>query len=222
MTTVHDRIATGPGQEKTVSVTELLRAASEGDQEAWEEIVRRYHNLVWARVRACRLQHADACDAVQMTWLRLAENCHKIQSPEHLGGWLTTTAYRECLRILRRPTHLSYVADAVAEPADPGAGPEARVIEANTEADTARMLRILLDDLPPRWRILLEELFTDEPPPYDKVAATIGIPRGSIGPTRARALQRLRRMSDEHGLTESRWGWEEPGRPRSSSQLGRI
>jgi RNA polymerase sigma factor (sigma-70 family) len=200
MPTVHDQTAIRAGQEEILSVTELLWAAGDGNPSAWGEIVRRYHGLVGAKVRSFRLQHADACDAAQMTWLRLAENCHKIQHPERLGGWLSTTAHRECLRILRRPTHLSYGAEAMADPPDPAAGPEQRIID----ADTAQALRILLDELPSRWRSLLQELFTDQPRPYAEVARTTGIPRGSIGPTRARALQQLRRMVDEHGLTESR------------------
>ncbi|MDQ4020382.1 MAG: hypothetical protein M3257_01845 [Actinomycetota bacterium] len=53
-------------------------------------------------MRSFRLQEADALDAVQMTWLRLAENAHRVQFPEKLGGWLATTARRECLRIQRQ------------------------------------------------------------------------------------------------------------------------
>jgi RNA polymerase sigma factor (sigma-70 family) len=196
-TTVHDRTAVRAGQEQVASATELLRAAGEGDPSAWEEIVHRYNSLVWAKVRSYRLQHADACDAAQMTWLRLAENCHKIQDPERLGGWLATTAHRECLRILRRPKHTSYSAEATPEPADPSADPDQRLID----ADTAQALRTLIDELPPRWRTLIQELFTDSPRSYAEVAHTTGIPTGSIGPTRTRALQQLRRMINERGLT---------------------
>ena len=85
----------------STDIGELLARAARRDPLAWEEILRRYSGLVWARVRSCRLQDADVVDAVQMTWLRLAENCDRIEHPDRLGGWLTTTAYRECLRILR-------------------------------------------------------------------------------------------------------------------------
>ncbi|HSV64642.1 MAG TPA: sigma-70 family RNA polymerase sigma factor [Mycobacteriales bacterium] len=197
MITVHDRTAIRAGQEQGASVTELLRVASEGDRSAWEEIVRRYNSLVWAKVRSYRLQHADTCDAVQMTWLRLAENHHKIQDPERLGGWLATTAQRECLQILRRPKHSSYSAEAMPEPADPAADPDQWLID----ADTAQALRTLIDELPPRWRTLIQELFTDSPRSYAEVARTTGIPTGSIGPTRARALQQLRQMINERGLS---------------------
>lgn len=174
MTTVHDQ-SIRTGQEKALSVAELLRAAGDGNPLAWEEIVRRYLALVWAKVRSFRLQHADACDAAQVTWLRLAENCHRIRNPEHLGGWLVTTAHRECLRILRRPTHLSYADEAMVNPTDPAAGPEQRIID----ADTAQALDIFLNELPPRQRALLQELFTN-PQSYTEVAHTPPEPRGAV------------------------------------------
>ncbi|MGH3922686.1 MAG: RNA polymerase sigma factor, partial [Pseudonocardiaceae bacterium] len=72
------------------SVDDLLSRARGGEPGAWEEIVRRYSNVVFATVRSFRLQDADALDAVQMTWLRLAENAHRVQVPDRLAGWLAT------------------------------------------------------------------------------------------------------------------------------------
>ncbi|MGH3853502.1 MAG: RNA polymerase sigma factor [Pseudonocardiaceae bacterium] len=184
-------------RKTTESVAELLPRISEGNPAAWEEIVARYGTLVSATVRSFRLQDADALDAVQTTWLRLAENAHRVQFPERLGGWLTTTARRECLHILRQTTpapHLSATTpDTVA---DPSAGPEQRVID----ADTARTLGKLLATLSPHRRTLLRALLTDDPRPYADIARATGIPRGSIGPTRARALRQLRHTIEQHGL----------------------
>jgi RNA polymerase sigma factor (sigma-70 family) len=165
---------------------------------AWEEIVRRYSKLVSMTVRSFRLQDADALDAVQMTWLRLAENARQVQFPERLGGWLTTTARHECLHILRHRTKLAAepVGAVTKTVADPSAGPEQCVID----ADTAQTLWKLVDDLPPRQRTLLRALFTDKPRPYSEVARAIGIPPGAIGPTRARTLQRLQSRLEQHGL----------------------
>lgn len=184
----------------SLSVSGLLRRAGEGDRAAWEEIVRRYRGLVVAKVRSFRLQDADAHDAVQMTWLRLAENCHRIHSPEHLGGWLATVATRECLHILRHATHsLDGTDTAVANVIDLSIGPEQRVID----MDTARTLRDLVAELPPRRRTLLRELFADEPPSYAELARLTGIPLGSIGPSRARALRQLRRKLDDDQLEQA-------------------
>jgi len=135
------------------SIAELLAGISRGDPAAWEEIMNRYERLVFAKVRSFHLQEADTLDAVQMTWLRLAENAHKIQFPDHLGGWLATTARRECLHILRhRSKQVPSAIDVAAENVtDQAASPEQGVIN----ADTARMLWGLVAELPPRQQILL-------------------------------------------------------------------
>jgi RNA polymerase sigma factor (sigma-70 family) len=186
----------------TPSVADLLLRIGEGDPTAWEEIVRRYSKLVSTTVRSFRLQDADALDAVQMTWLRLAENARQVQLPERLGGWLATTARRECLHILRQtkpvPEHIDVVPETVA---DPSAGPGQRVID----ADTAQALWKLVGELPPRRRTLLRALFTDSPRPYAEVARVAGIQPGAIGPTRARALRQLRDTLEQHELGLGAW-----------------
>jgi len=181
----------------TASMAGLLSRAGHGDSVTWEEVVRRYSKLVSATVKSFRMQDADALDAVQMTWLRLAENAHQVQRSERLGGWLATTARRECLRILRQARSIPEPIETVVETvADPSVGAEQGFIE----ADTARMLWKLVDKLPLRQRVLLRALFADRPQPYAEVARTAGIPAGAIGPTRARALRQLRVWLDEHGL----------------------
>jgi RNA polymerase sigma factor (sigma-70 family) len=175
--------------DATTNMTELLPRAANGDPRAWEEILRRYSALVVATVRSFRLQDADTLDAVQTTWLRLAENAHRIQHPNRLGAWLATTARRECLGILRNITPLPHLPSAVHEAAiEPSSGPEHIAIE----ADETRWLWQHVDELPPRRRTLLRALFTDNPQPYAEIATIIGIPPGGIGPTRNRALQQLR------------------------------
>ncbi|MGI9063529.1 MAG: RNA polymerase sigma factor [Pseudonocardiaceae bacterium] len=180
-----------------LEAAELLQRAGENDPVAWEEILRRYRSVVVATVRAFRLQEADTRDVVQMTWLRLAENTHRIRHPEQLGGWLATTARRECLHILRHAKRTPFATEAVVDNlADPAVGPEQRVID----TETAQMLRKLVAELPPRRRSLLGALFTDHPRPYAELAATVGIPVGSIGPTRNRALYQLRQMLEDRQL----------------------
>jgi len=176
---------------------ELVHHAARGDPAAWQEIMRRYSRLVAAKVRGFRLQDADAHDAIQMTWLRLAENLHRIQQPERLGGWLATTAARECLHIVRHAQRTPPVADDMIDTlTDPSANPEQQVINAHT----TQTLRTLMAELPPRRRRLLRALFTDHPPTYAELSRATGIPPGSIGPTRNRALRQLRQMLHDHGL----------------------
>jgi RNA polymerase sigma factor (sigma-70 family) len=178
-------------------MADLLLRVGDGNPAAWDEIFLRYGKLVSTTVRSFRLQEADALDAMQMTWMHLAENAHRVRFPERLGGWLATTARRECLHILRQTNPASgairIVPDTVV---DPSAGPEQRVID----ADISRTLWMLVAGLSPRRRALLRALFRDNPLSYAEVARAAEIPPGGIGPTRARALQQLRRRLNEQEL----------------------
>lgn len=171
----------------------LFRRACAGEQGAWDVLVARYTALLWRIARAHHLTPADAADVVQTTWLRLVEHSTQISEPERLGGWLATTARRECLRVLRlsrreRPHPDDHEAfdglDAAAPP------PDTRLLRQERDA----LLWSAVAELPERSRLLLEVLMADPPPSYDDVAAALGIPRGSIGPTRARSLARLREI----------------------------
>lgn len=185
-------------------VAELLRSAGRGEQGAWEEIVRRYGGLVTAVVRSFRLQEADGRDAEQRTWLRLVENRHQVREPERLGAWLSTTARRECLRILRDARGVAMLADADTVP-DPACDIERRVVD----AETAARLWAVVETLSPRRRTVVRALFAADPAPYTDVARATGLPVGSLGPTRARALRQLRTMLDEPPAGDPR-----SGRPR--------
>jgi RNA polymerase sigma factor (sigma-70 family) len=179
------------------STADLLARACDRDPQAWDEIMHRYGGVVLAKVRSFGMQEADALDAVQTTWLRLAENCHRIQFPEQLGGWLATTAARECLRILRHQALHTPTPHEVAQwEADPSVSPEQHAVD----ADTAARLWSLVATLPTRRQRLIRELFLNDPRPYAEIARTTGIPTGGIGPTRARALSQLRRRLDEREL----------------------
>jgi RNA polymerase sigma factor (sigma-70 family) len=178
-----------------LQAAELGQRAAQGDPEAWQEIMRRYSGLVAAKVRAFRLQDADAREAIETTWLRLAENIHRIQHLERLGGWLATTATRECLHILYRAHRTTPIADTSPDTTtEPPPAPEQHTLDSHT----AHTLWQLIATLPPRQRQLLQQLFTDQPPSYAELAAKMNIPVGSIGPTRNRALRRLRQMLHDH------------------------
>ena len=183
--------------DTTDNTADLLKGICDRDPAAWDEILRRYGKLVSATVRSFRLQEADALDAIQMTWLRLAQNANRVQFPERLRQWLMTTARRECLHILRQAKRGPYLTDVAPETvADLSAGPEQRAIY----AQTTQTLRKLIDELSPRQRTLIQMLFTDNPCSYHKLSSNTGIPPGGIGPTRVRALQQLRNKLDEHDL----------------------
>ncbi len=179
-----DRLTASPASP--VSPAAVVMAANAGDREAWEALVLRYGSLVRSRVRAFRLQEADAQDAVQGTWLRLVENIHRLRDPECLPGWLVTTAWRECLRLLQHsPQAVQAEAEAVADPAP---GPEQQILD----AEAIREVRDGIAKLPLRTRMLLRELFAEDRPPYAEIAHRSGMAIGSIGPKRARVLRQLR------------------------------
>lgn len=181
-------------------VAPLLAAAADGDSAAWDQLVERFTGLLWATARSHRLSTADAGDVVQTTWLRLVENLGRIQDPERLGGWLATTARRECLAVLRRSQREpSVVTDTVfAQVPDPRAPIDAALIADERDA----VLWQVFDQLPDRCRRLLRVLLADPPPAYAEVAAALEMPIGSIGPTRARCLAQLRTLAVDSGALE--------------------
>jgi RNA polymerase sigma factor (sigma-70 family) len=178
---------------------ELLVAARAGDSDAWDELVERYARLVWAVARGFALSMADAADVSQTTWLRLVEHLDELREPEHVGGWLATTARRECLRILRRNGREVVGLDAGIEIEAGEPRPEAVVLD--TERD--RILWLSLGEISQRCQVLLRALATVPPPSYQDISAALGMPVGSIGPTRARCLDHLKRRVEVHSGRET-------------------
>jgi len=172
---------------------DLLRRAAAGHADAWAAIVDRHTPMLRGRVRRYRLQEADAHDAVQATWLRLAQNLDRIHTPAHLAGWLAAVASRECLRILHDKRRAVVTAEAGYATADPGTGPEQLAVDTLTRAEAQAAVARAVATLPPRRRALLQALFADDGRSYAEISREIGIPVGSIGPTRARVLAQLRR-----------------------------
>ena len=174
------------------SVGELLHAAAKGDQLAWDRIVGRYTGYLWAVTRSFRLDTAQAADVVQTTWLRLVEHLDDIAEPEHLGAWLGTTTRRECLRLLRRERREHLVdTDAMNDLVDPVAAP---VDASLLLAEQAATLEAAFAQLGQRCQQLLRLSMLVRALSYEEMSAALDMPIGSIGPTRGRCLQRLRRL----------------------------
>lgn len=186
------------------SVAELGTAAAAGDATAWEQLVDRYAGLVWSVCLRYRLADADADadDVSQAVWLRTVEQLDRLGDAEALPGWLTTTTSRECLSVLRtgRRTVGLGVNVRVLEPT------VVDVAEGVLEADRASALEAGLAGLPPQRQRLLALLVTDPPPPSTEVGTRLGVPVDSIGPTRARCLDKLRRSPAMAALTADRAG----------------
>jgi RNA polymerase sigma factor (sigma-70 family) len=180
-------------------VSMLFEAARDGDDKAWQALVDRFAGLLWAIARSHRLTATDAADVSQTTWLRLFENLHRIENPDSVGGWLATTARREAMRVLRRsgrqrPANddsMSALTDVHAPPLD------ARLLA--DERD--RALWELISVLPTRCQLILRLLTTESPLSYDDLSEAACIPRGSLGPTRARCLEHLRKLAADAGIS---------------------
>jgi RNA polymerase sigma factor (sigma-70 family) len=172
----------------------IVNRAAAGDQHAWDQLVERYSGLLWAVARAHRLNSVDAADVVQTSWLRLVEHLAAIRNPDGVGAWLATTARRECLRALRASARCEPVDDIeMLTDVDPG-DVDASLQTAERNAGFER--------LPERDQALLRLLTADPAPGYEAIGAALGMPIGSIGPTRARALERLRRELRRIGVLD--------------------
>jgi RNA polymerase sigma factor (sigma-70 family) len=180
-----------------ITARELVMDAAGGNQGAWDALVDRFGNLVWSIARAHNLTDADAADVSQTTWLRLVENLERIRDPERVGSWLASTARHECLRVLRRAGRAIPVADDIELDAESPAPPlDSSLL--TTERDTA--LWRAFAKLGERCRMLLRLLMADPPASYEEISAATGSPVGSIGPTRARCLEQLRRHGAVAGI----------------------
>jgi RNA polymerase sigma factor (sigma-70 family) len=172
-------------------IASLVRQATAGDKAAWERLVDQYSRLIWAMTRDFRLSEIDAADVVQTTWLRLLENIGRIEYPERIGSWLATTARHECLRHLTASNKLMLVDD---HDATFGHSREYQpdVDERLLAEERARAVREALSTLSTRSQQLLELLMADPPVSYTEISDQLGLPIGSIGPTRGRCIERLR------------------------------
>jgi RNA polymerase sigma factor (sigma-70 family) len=182
----------GPAMRDDSPVAALVIGARDGDKRAWDAIVERYAPLIWSICRRYRLDRADTDDVGQSVWLRLVDQLAQLREPEALPGWLATTTRRECGRLLtgsRRREALGSALDPAGIPDQGPAAAEEEVLAAERHA----ALREAFAQLPPRCQELVGLLITDPPVPYAEISAKLGIPVGSIGPNRARCLDRLRR-----------------------------
>lgn len=168
----------------------LVKASVDHDEEAWNELVRRFAGLVAFVIRHYRLSAADTQDVSQLVWLRLVEHLADIREPAALPGWLATTTRHECERYLRlngRSVAMDPLTMRLTDKAD---GPE--IDELLLAAERRQVLLDGLRELTDQQRELLLMLTADPPYAYAEISRILGIPIGSIGPTRSRVLDKLR------------------------------
>lgn len=196
-----DQLGTKPQSREEAEAEELIARVAAGERAAWDEVVERYAGLVWAVARAQGLGAAEAADVSQLTWLRLLEHASSLRQPARVGSWLATTARREAQQLRRLRRREIPVADdtSLDRPDRAGLATDTELLRAERDA----ALRAAFVTLPDRCRQLLRLLVADPPMSYAEISAALPMPVGSIGPTRARCLECLRRRADWRRFAES-------------------
>ncbi|WP_433291129.1 RNA polymerase sigma factor [Actinoplanes sp. CA-030573] len=169
----------------------LLERARDGDRESLRELVRVLDPVLWRVARGQGLSPEDAADAVQTSWLELVRRLGEIRTPRAVTAWLITATRREAWRRRERTRRDVPDGAGVLDAAvDPAPAPGERLIA--DERD--RVLWTHFERLSERCRNLLRVVAQVDRPDYTVIAAAFGMPHGSIGPTRARCLAKLRAM----------------------------
>jgi len=174
------------------SPAELVAGIRAGEEWAWRAMTEQYQPALWWLARRCGLSAQDAEDAVQLTWLRCLEHIDQLTDSDRLNGWLAAICRRECIRlatkarreVLPGEPEMARLIDDRGADGDPCAETALR--------DQCNRLHHAIMALPVRQRVILVELLRREDQSYLDLSRRLGLPVGSIGPTRQRAVTRLR------------------------------
>jgi len=189
-------IASEPARTADRELVSLVREAVAGDACAFARLVARFDRPLRAIARSYRLSGWDADDVIQCTWVQFLEHGSKLREPAAVSGWLVTTARRYCLRVLQ-----SHVRELLsADPTMSEKGYDGRLDAEVLAAERRAALDASLSQLTDRQRKLLTLLLDEPELSYEEVGRRLDLPVGSIGPTRARSLSRLRRDTSLRAL----------------------
>jgi len=180
---------------------ELIAASLDhGDRQAWETLILRYKRLIYSIPVRMGFPPPDAADVFQSVCLLLLENLAFLRRRDRLGAWLVITTRRECWRLARE--RQADLPDPEAEAdLDRDGSRLATLEEELVQIERQVLVNAALDSLGSRCRQLLRLLFWTEPrPSYDEIVKLMSVPEGSIGPTRARCLEKLARILQRNGF----------------------
>jgi RNA polymerase sigma factor (sigma-70 family) len=181
----------------------LLAACLGGNDAAWAALIDRYAALIYSVPLKYGLSEADAADVFQWVCVTLFEKLDSVRAPRGLAAWLITTTSRQCIAVARRrraeQAHQAVSGASDAELPDPDLVPEDVLLALERQ----RVVRVAVARLPANCRKLIEALFRDDSQQttYQELAEGLGVPMNSLGPTRARCLDRLRRLLLAAGYT---------------------
>lgn len=184
------------------ALASLVAAALDGEQAAWDALVERLHRVVWKAVNMMTTDADVRDDAFAATWLRLAERLDGIREPEKLPGWLTTTATNEVRQLLRRRSRADVSltrnwteSGAQVDLVDRLVSAEGEPSDGLLRSERNREVRIAFTQLDDDCREIITALVLADPPmTYQEASRELGRPVGSLGPTRARCLDKMKRL----------------------------
>lgn len=178
----------------------LIEASRKGDNRAWQTLVERYQRLIYTIPRRAGLDESRASEIFQRVFAKLVANIHRIEQPERIQAWLVTTAKRETFRMIDKEKRYDSGGQDISEEE---ALPDHRAMpdEAVVRLEEQHSVRLAVEVVGDKCRRLLILLFYQtEPRPYSEVAHELGIAEGSIGPTRARCLQKVQKVLEQNGF----------------------
>lgn len=189
-----------PAMEQTDEA--LVLACRRGDPHSWERLIARYQRLIYSIPRRAGLDEDQAADVFQQVFMTLLQHLDRIEEPARIGAWLATTARRETWRVSKRErlraTRPRAQDDDTEDSAEQLPDDAPLPDETLLRLEAQQRVRTAVGALDNRCRTLITLLFyRSDPLPYTTIAATLGTTEGSIGPTRARCLQKLRRLLED-------------------------
>lgn len=181
-----------PASKRVQDDDALIRACRAGDGDAWEQLIRRYRRLIYSVPVAFRLPRHEADEIFQRVAVKLFENLHRIRDVGSLPSWIAVTARRECIGLSHSEGRFRDLDEAdldVAGPDPPDVAGALQLLE------DEHALALALERLDRGCRDLISALYIEDPTPsYQEISARVGRPIGSLGPTRARCLEKLRKL----------------------------
>jgi RNA polymerase sigma factor (sigma-70 family) len=200
LTTIH-----APDSHAQTSDASLVLACRRGEAEAWDALVNRYQRLIYTIPRRAGLDEDQAAEVFQRTFAKLLENLNWIKQPERIHAWLVTTARRETLQLIRQQRFersFSQVEDLPNNLKSEAVRDDNPLPDETLERlEEQQFIRMAIAAMDQRSRDLLILLYYyPNPLSYAEIGVILDIPEGSVGPTRARCLEKLRRLLERRGF----------------------
>lgn len=178
----------------------LVRACVAGDDAAWDLLLRRYRRLIFSIPLTFRMSVDEAEEILQVVAFKLFRHIGSLRSAGSLGAWIAVTTRNACQTALRSGKRWRSLDDETIE--EPSEAPPDLPAELH-EVSCEHTLALALERMDPTCQTLLGALYLDDPPKtYDAISEIMDRPIGSLGPTRARCLDKLRRIYDDLGGEE--------------------